>query len=367
MDNFYTRHKLARDISKFTDNDVKVTGTVRANFLDTANRENVLKAMAYLKDKPRHEWVLVRAYEEVKPTPHKKRKIQSNTMDKYLTNPIPSSGKTVSKKCGFIIWKDKKVIPFYTNDLAFTPDADILQGKDLQAINAVHGLAPLKRWCGTESMQGTTILVPAPIVAYNMFMGSVDIIDQKNQSTSAKRKEKHLSTDIFIFVISLICLNAHAIYDQLLLENLIDGEKLTHAEFKRKISEQLCTEKEVMESTNTQSIIPQPILIVEPDAPLMKHQISQIASKTFRPSCYVCKMYNTLHCETKPKPRINFVCTICNLAFHPTCFTAYHNLGTVDDEDACQFMQEINPPKKVMQLQSKIFEVCPFHFKNQST
>ena len=52
-------------------------------------------------------------------------------MDKYLKNPIPSSGKTVSKKCGFIIWKDKKVIPFYTNDLAFTPDADILYGKDL--------------------------------------------------------------------------------------------------------------------------------------------------------------------------------------------------------------------------------------------
>ena len=132
--------------------------------------------------------------------------------------------------------KGKENIPFHTNDLALTPDAYILYGNDLQAINTVHGLAPLKRWCGTESLQRTTILVPAPIVAYNMFMGSVDIIDQKNQSTSAKRKEKHLSTDIFIFVISLICLNDHAIYDQLLLENLIDGEKLTHAEFKRKIA-----------------------------------------------------------------------------------------------------------------------------------
>ena len=89
-----------------------------------------------------------------------------------------------------------------------------------------------------------------------MFMGYVDIIDQKNQSTSAKRKEWHLSTYIFVFVISLICLNSYVIYDQLLLENLIDGEKLTHAEFKRKIAEQLCTETEVMESTNTQSIIP---------------------------------------------------------------------------------------------------------------
>ena len=80
-------------ISKFTDNDVNVTGTVRANFWNMANRENVFKTMAYLKDKQIYEWVLVRAYEEVKSTPHKKRKIQSNTIDNYLTNPIPSSGK----------------------------------------------------------------------------------------------------------------------------------------------------------------------------------------------------------------------------------------------------------------------------------
>ena len=72
MDNFYTRHKLAMGISKFTDNDVKVTGTVWANFLDMADRENILKAMAYLKDKPGHEWVLVQAYEEMKSTPYKK-------------------------------------------------------------------------------------------------------------------------------------------------------------------------------------------------------------------------------------------------------------------------------------------------------
>ena len=356
-------------ISKFSDNDIKVTGTVRANFLDTANRENVLKAMAYLKDKPRHEWVLVRAYEDVKSPQRKKQRIQQNTMDKYLKNPISSSANTVvSKKCGFIVWKDKKVIPFYTNDLAFTPDADILYGDDPQAINAVHGLAPLKRWCGTESMQRTTILVPAPIVAYNMFMGSVDIMDQKNQCTSAKRREKHLSTDIFIFVISLVCLNAHAIYDQLLLEKLIDGEKISHAEFKRQIAEllckeKLCKEKKATETTNTPPIIPQPAVIVEADVPLTNHQISQIASKNFRPSCYVCKMYNTLHCETKPKPRINFVCTICNLAFHPTCFTAYHNPKTVDDDDVCKFLKDINPPMQKMQLKVKNMEMCPFYFK----
>ena len=61
-------------ISKFSDNDINVTGTVGENFVDMANRENVLKAMAYLKEKPRHEWVLVQAYDEVKYTRRKKTK-----------------------------------------------------------------------------------------------------------------------------------------------------------------------------------------------------------------------------------------------------------------------------------------------------
>ena len=83
----------------------------------------------------------------------------------------------------------KKVIPFYTNNLAFTPDADILYVEDTQAINAVHGLAPLKMWCGMESLQRKMVMVPAPIVAYKIFMGSVDIIDQKTNALvlNAKR------------------------------------------------------------------------------------------------------------------------------------------------------------------------------------
>ena len=104
-------------------------------------------------------------------------------------------------------------------------------------MRAVHGLAPLKRWTGSESVQRTTVMVPAPIVAYNMFMGSVDIMDQKRECASVKRKEKHLSTDILNYVISLVCLNAHAIYDQLRLKQSITGKDYTHTEFKRLLAE----------------------------------------------------------------------------------------------------------------------------------
>ena len=62
----------------------------------------------------------------------------------------------------------QKIIPFYTNDLAFTPDQDVFDGDEEQAIKAVHCLAPLKRWSGTDVLQHSTVMVLAPIVAYNM-------------------------------------------------------------------------------------------------------------------------------------------------------------------------------------------------------
>ena len=130
----------------------------------------------------------------------------------------------ISEKSGYIIWKDRKIVIFYTNDLKFTPTEDIICGKRPDAVDAVHGLAPIKRWTGTESLQRSVFLAPAPIVAYNMFMGSVDIMDQKRASTAVKRKEKHLSTSIFNYVVSLALLNAHAIYDKLLDEKAIEGK-----------------------------------------------------------------------------------------------------------------------------------------------
>ena len=71
---FLHEAKLARTISKFSDNDVKVIGTVCGNFIDGATRENVMKAIADLKDKPRNSWYLVRALEADKTPPLKKKK-----------------------------------------------------------------------------------------------------------------------------------------------------------------------------------------------------------------------------------------------------------------------------------------------------
>jgi hypothetical protein len=54
------------------------------------------------------------------------------------------------------------------------PTRAIINGDDDEAIACVHGLATLFRWIGTEKMHRTQFDVPATIVAYNLFMNSVD-------------------------------------------------------------------------------------------------------------------------------------------------------------------------------------------------
>ena len=84
----------------------------------------------------------------------------------------------------------KKLIPVYTSDLYFTPDADILSAKDPQEINYIHGIAPLTRWCETVSFKRTMVMVPATISAYNMCMGSVEILDQKTNALLLNTKRR---------------------------------------------------------------------------------------------------------------------------------------------------------------------------------
>ena len=79
---------------------------------------------------------------------------------------------------GFIVFKDKKPVISYTNDLAHTPDKAILQADEENAINCIPGLGPLCQWAGNELLGRTVFYVPAPIVAYNIFMNAVDIMDQ---------------------------------------------------------------------------------------------------------------------------------------------------------------------------------------------
>ena len=80
-----------------------------------------------------------------------------------------------------MIWKASKVVIFNTNDLQDTSSRAILDMDDDEAIHCVHGLAPIDRWTGVKALHRPNFMVPAIIVAYNMFINSVDQIDQNEQ------------------------------------------------------------------------------------------------------------------------------------------------------------------------------------------
>jgi hypothetical protein len=77
-----------------------------------------------------------------------------------------------------MIFKDSKVVVFYSNNLFERPLEAVLHGSDDRAVKCVHGLSTISRWTGTEVLHRTDFLVPAPIVAYNKFMNRVDHMDQ---------------------------------------------------------------------------------------------------------------------------------------------------------------------------------------------
>ena len=97
-------------------------------------------------------------------------------MENYLNLSPSKQSCSVNPKTGYIIWKDKMSISLYTNDLETTPEEDILDSKYDRALKTVHGLLPVKRWTGSESLQRISVIVPASVLAYNMVVGLVDIM-----------------------------------------------------------------------------------------------------------------------------------------------------------------------------------------------
>lgn len=123
---------------------------------------------------------------------------------------MPSHEK-VAEKAGILFGRGKNVI-FNTNDLASSPSIPIIDGSTPEARSAANGLSVLSRWTGKENFHRTNFLVPSPIVAYNLFMNSVDRMDQKRSALPCKRKEQCLQMRVFTYLLDLACLQAYAIY-----------------------------------------------------------------------------------------------------------------------------------------------------------
>lgn len=100
MDNFYTRHILANQLELLSEGDIRVIGTVLFNNVDSVNRPRLKEAYSTIASKPRGYWLLVQTYNQPF-LPGQRRRIAQNT--------------------GYIVFKDRNVVTFYTNDLYGTP------------------------------------------------------------------------------------------------------------------------------------------------------------------------------------------------------------------------------------------------------
>jgi len=193
--------------------------------------------METLKDAPRGTWCLVQAYNK---NPNYERLRNQHRQQRHSTPFVPLLDDP-AEKCGYIVFKDSKVVVFYTNDLASNPPEHVVQGSDERAWTFVHGLAKISRWTGNEKMHHNDFLVAAPFVAYNMFMNGVNRMDQYQSALATQRKEKRLHMTIFTFLMDLGISQAFPVHQKIADER---NEPAQHNffEFKRKVCESLIWE-----------------------------------------------------------------------------------------------------------------------------
>jgi hypothetical protein len=167
-------------LHEFTDGEAYMIGTVKFTNVDATNRYYLAQAIERMKDKPRGNWCLVQAYnkhpdyDQLRNQHTAQQRRQSGSSRETFIPPLDNP----AERAGFIVFKDSKVVIFYTNDLLENPPEPIIDDSDNRAIKCVHGLSKISRWTGTEVLHRTDFFVAAPIVAYNMFMNGVDRMDQ---------------------------------------------------------------------------------------------------------------------------------------------------------------------------------------------
>lgn len=339
-DNFYTRHNLAKELYDITDGKMFLIGTVKFTNVDAINRIYLSKAIQSMKDKPRGYWMVVRAFNKTKEVEALRIRHLTAMRNVSVNEKVPFEPPetVVAKHAGYILWKDSKLVMFYSNDLKLTPAAPMLEGNDPRAIECVHGLERLERWTGTESFHRTTFEVPAVIVAYNLFMNSVDRMDQRRSTNPTRRVEKRLYMSLFTLYLDLAVHNSFALLQE------IDSAKASNTpyrEFKRQISENLVSpwlnelaekqkKKEGNNAASRSSVALDRNVLGSTTGTI--HMLLENKQKLDQ-NCFLCMLRWKVDPETNekwtPKLRTIYGCCECKKGFHVNCFTAYHYQGVL--------------------------------------
>jgi hypothetical protein len=367
-DNYYTRHTLACALREFTDGEAHMIGTVKFTNVDATNRYYLSKAIELLKDKERGAWALVRAYNKHADYDRlrnshasQQRRIATSSQRTTFVPPLDN----IADRSGYIVFKDSKVVIFYTNDLLQNPSEPILLGTDDRAHQCVGGLAKISRWTGVENLHRTEFYVAAPIVAYNMFMNGVDRMDQYRATLATQRREKRLHMTIFTYILDLAITQAYAVYQKVALER--QDPVISYFSFKRNICNYLIlpwkdsrgrTDDTLLESTPNDNLledndatdsqheggrvtiasslgaINDPHMLVE-NLPRKKNQ-----SGPQDIDCFLCR-------KMGKELKTIYSCIQCKKGFHVNCFTAFHYRGMLSRKHSTLldvvFNSDVNP------------------------
>src|SRR5687767_111820 len=128
-----------------TDNQAFIIGTCKLNLIDSTNKVYINKALAAMKDMPRGSWLLIGAYNKVE-NYNELYKVHYNKQKKVRkANRVPFNIPTenVAANTGYILFKDNKIVIFYTNDLKSSPSKPIMYSHEQEALDAVRGVAPI--------------------------------------------------------------------------------------------------------------------------------------------------------------------------------------------------------------------------------
>jgi len=335
VDNFYTRHVFADKLLELTNGEIFTTGTVRYMFVGPEDKVYVDKALKLLNPNnvPRGSWYLVAVHD--------------------LTNP-----KSKAKNCGYIIYKDNKLVIFYTNNLAGTPCRYILSGDNSQAIECVNGLGEILRYDKViHTINKNVYHVPNIIVAYNKYMNSVDVVDQTRKTSYTPRKERKIYMSFFHLILDYAINNAYALYKWVLDNNGSSGipKFVDLSSFKTEIGIQLCKS-----NSKPEKISPIPVKII-PHYGLNRDRGSTSSTLTTVPRTLSTgiidryrQQFGTMHllrqfkipegskqrirrdCFLHSKLQTNgrrgtmYACTYCKVPFCPECFSLFHQIAEFD-------------------------------------
>jgi len=321
-DNYYTRHTLAKELKAITDNEARLCGTVKFTNVDSINRAHLTEAISLMKDATRGSWKLVQAYDKIPDLDKLRRKhiaAEKKKPASQRTQFVPPT-ELVAENAGYIVWKDSKLVVFYTNDLASTPSRPILDGTSDEAISCVRGVAPVKQWTGSETLHQTSFMVPAIIVAYNIYMNAVDRMDQKRATNPTRRKEQHLHMSLFTYILDLAALQAYSVF-QIIRPS---ERSISFVEFKRSLCEDFVTQYRSHRKRPC-NVENEPLAV---ENVLGSNEHSHMLIENMNRAginCYFCLFRGI-------KKKTIYGCVKCKKGFHVNCYTAYHCQGALQGD-----------------------------------